>query len=106
MVFIIFNSRSKNCRVFTVTKGNQCDVFDGGGDYVSDHAGFALFSRNNGVLELYYHDIVSKFTSNIKIPFSYVYYSNVKLVNGTIWIVTWKPGGTSVDAICVKNEKE
>ena len=93
-------------RVLTVTKGSQCDVFDGVGDYVSDHAGLALFSRNNSVLELYYRDIVNKFTSNIKIPFSCVHDSKVKLVNGTVWIVTWKPGGTSVDAICVKNEKE
>ena len=95
-------------RVFSIKKKKICEFNTRSYNYISDYNGFALLSRSYELLELYYYDIESKFTSYVKIPFSYCECEcEMKVVNRTVWLVTKRSYRIYVvDAVGIRDEKE
>lgn len=108
--FIELEDFEGQSKVFTGRKRNTCTLYYEHYNCLSDSYGFALLYLSLQDLELYYYDFENKYTTYVKIPFILKFGTAVKLVNRTIWILTYNmtvQGCTSdINAICIKNENE
>ena len=72
---------------FNIKKKKMCNFDARNYNYISDHTEFALLFRRPDLLELYYYDVESKFTSYVTIPFFQLKCNcGMKVVNRTVWL--------------------
>ena len=91
--------------VFRFGESTYCLTDIGGQDYVSDSYGFVLLSRSSNNFEFYYFDFEREFTCHIKIDFYQTYYTEVRLVKRTIWLLTPRSNFPfQIDAINIANK--